>query len=175
VLLKCGTLLLHCISNGRVVEVIDLNFALSDSVSERVLGPLDQCSTLNYSYQHTSARLTRQGEGLVAMGARICFAWDATSGRINPAIRLSHQLHAELMRVYTGNHKMLPRYLARYRTTMALTLRDDRFGALMVVSSSEEMIRRLLHNVYIERWRGAEAQSDGEMSIFKTTIISPVW
>ena len=70
VLLKGGTLLLHCLGNGRVVEVIDLDFASSGPVSDRILGPLGQISTLNYSYGHgaVTAILTRQGEVLIAMG-----------------------------------------------------------------------------------------------------------
>jgi DisA bacterial checkpoint controller nucleotide-binding len=146
VLLKGGTLILHCLSNGRVVEVVDLDFASSGPVSDRVLGPLDQFSTLNYSYHHAAvtAVLTRQGEVLAAMGARICFSWDAASWRVYPAMRLSYQLHAELTRICTG--KALPRHLARQLTTIALALRDDRFGALLVVSASEEMIGRLLRN-----------------------------
>jgi hypothetical protein len=148
VLLKGGTLLLHCLSNGRVVEVVDLDFASSGPVSDRVLGPRDQFSTLNYSYHHAAvtAMLTRQGEVLVAMGARICFSWDAASWRMYPAMRLSNQLHAELTRVCTGKNKALPKHLARHITTIALTLRDDRLGTLLVVSSSEEMIGRLIRN-----------------------------
>jgi DNA integrity scanning protein DisA with diadenylate cyclase activity len=146
VLLKGGTLVLHCLSNGRSVEVVDLDFASSGPVSDRVLGPLDQFSTLNYSYHHAAvtAVLTRQGEVLVAMSARICFSWDGASWRVYPAMRLSNQLHAELTRICTG--KALPRHLARQLTTIALALRDDRFGALLVVSASEEMIGRLLRN-----------------------------
>ncbi len=96
VLLKGGTLLLHCLGNGRVVEVVDLDFASSGPVSDRILGPLDQISTLNYSYGHgaVTAILTRQGEVLVAMGARICFSWDAASWRVYPAMRLADQLCA---------------------------------------------------------------------------------
>ena len=145
VLLKGGTLLLHCLSNGRVV---DLDFASSGPVSDRVLGPLDQFSTLNYSYPHgaVTAMLTRQGEVLVAMGARICFSWDAASWRMYPAMRLSNQRCAELTRVCTGKNKARPKHLARRIATIALTLRDDRLGALLVVSSSEEMIRRPIRN-----------------------------
>ena len=148
VLLKGNTLVLHCLSNGRVVEVVDLDFTSSGPVSDRVLGPLSQFSTLNYSYRHAAvtAMLTRQGEVLVAMGARICFSWDAASWRLYPAMRLSSQLRAELTRVCTEKNKALPRHLARHIATVALTLRDDRLGALLVVSSSEEMIRRLLRN-----------------------------
>ena len=53
-------------------------------------------STLNYSYDHgaVTAILTRQGEVLVAMGARICFSWDAASWHVYPAMRLSDQLYA---------------------------------------------------------------------------------
>jgi hypothetical protein len=148
VLLQGGTLLLHCLSNGRVVEVVDLDFVSSEPVSDRVLGPLSQFSILNYSYNHAAvtAMLTRQGEVLVAMGARICFSWDAASWRIYPAMRLSNQLCAELTRVCTDKDKTLPRHLARHITTIALTLRNERLGALLVVSSSEEMIGRLIHN-----------------------------
>lgn len=148
VLLKGGTLLLHCLGNGRVVEVVDLDFASSGPVSDRILGPLGQISTLNYSYGQgaVTAILTRQGEVLVAMGARLCFSWDAASWRVYPAMRLSDQLSAELTRVCTGKGKALPRHLARHITTIALTLREDRLGALLVVSSSEEMIGRLLRN-----------------------------
>jgi DisA bacterial checkpoint controller nucleotide-binding len=148
VLLKGGTLLLHCLGNGRVVEVVDLNFASSGPVSERVLAPLGQLSILNYSYGHgaVTAILTRQGEVLVAMGARICFAWDAASWRVYPATRLANQLSAELTRICTGKGKALAKHLARHITTIALTLREDRLGALLVVSSSEEMIGRLLRN-----------------------------
>jgi DNA integrity scanning protein DisA with diadenylate cyclase activity len=125
---------------------VQLDFASSGPVSDRVLGPLDQFSTLNYSYHHAAvtAVLTRQGEVLVAMSARICFSWDGASWRVYPAMRLSNQLHAELTRICTG--KALPRHLARQLTTIALALRDDRFGALLVVSASEEMIGRLLRN-----------------------------
>jgi hypothetical protein len=150
VLLKGGTLLLHCLSNGRAVEVVDLDIASSGPISDRILGPLGQLSTLNYSYNHgaVTAMLTRQGEVLVAMGARICFSWDAASWRIYPAMHLSNQLRAELTRVCIGKGKALPRHLARHITTIALTLRDARLGALLVVSSSEEMIGRLLRNKY---------------------------
>ena len=94
VLLKGGTRLLHCLGNGRVVEVVDLDFASSGPVSDRILGPLGQISTLNYSYGHgaVTAILTRQGEVLVAMGARICFSWDTASWRVYPAMRLADQL-----------------------------------------------------------------------------------
>jgi DNA integrity scanning protein DisA with diadenylate cyclase activity len=61
-------------------------------------------------------------------------------------MRLSHPLCAELTRICTGQGKALPRQLARHLTTIVLTLRDDRLGALLVVSSSEAMIRRLLRN-----------------------------
>ena len=148
VLLKGGALVLHCLSNGRVVEVVDLDFTSPGPVSDRVFGPLNQFSTLNYSYHHAavSAMLTRQGEVLVAMGARLCFSWDAVSWRLYPALQLSNQLRTELTRVCTGKHKALPRHLARHLTTIALTLRDDRLGGLLVVSSSEEMIERLIHH-----------------------------
>ena len=63
-----------------------------------------------------------------------------------PAMRLSALLCAELTRVCTGKSKGLPRHLARHITTIALTLRNDRLGALLVMSSSEEMIRHLPHN-----------------------------
>jgi DisA bacterial checkpoint controller nucleotide-binding len=148
VLLKGGSLLLHCLGNGRVVEVVDLDFASSGPVSGRVLGPLGQVSTLNYSYGHgaVTAILTRQGEVLVAMGARICFSWDGGSWRVYPAMRLADQLRAELRSVCTGRRKTLPEHLARHITTTALTLREDRLGALLVVSSSEDMIARLIRN-----------------------------
>jgi DNA integrity scanning protein DisA with diadenylate cyclase activity len=148
VLLKGGTLLLHCLSNGRVVEVVDLDFASPGPVSDRVLGPLDQHSMLNYSYHHAAvtAMLTRQGEVIVAMGTCICFSWDPASWRVYPAMRLSNQLRTELTRVCTGKNKALAKHLARHLTTIALTLRDDRLGALLVVSPSEEMIERLIRN-----------------------------
>jgi DisA bacterial checkpoint controller nucleotide-binding len=148
VLLKGGTLVLHCLSNGRAVEVVDLDFASPGPVSDRVLGPLSQCSTLNYSYRHAAVTvvLTRQGEVLVAMGARICFAWDAASWRVYPAMRLANQLRDELAHVCTGKNKALPKDLAQHLTTIALTLRDERLGALLLVSSSEDMIGRLIRN-----------------------------
>ncbi|MEK6323156.1 MAG: hypothetical protein AABN33_15900 [Acidobacteriota bacterium] len=148
VLLKGGTLLLHCLGNGRVVEVVDLDFASSGPVPERILGPLDQISTLNYSYGHgaVTAILSRQGEVLVAMGARICFLWEGGSWRVYPALRLADQLCAELGSVCTGKGKSLPKHLARHITTIALTLREDRLGALLVVSSSEDTISRLMRN-----------------------------
>lgn len=82
VLFKGGTLLLRCLGNGRVVEVIDLASRSAGPISDRVLAPLDQVSTLNYAYGHgaVTAILTRQGEVLVAMGARICFSWDPLVG-----------------------------------------------------------------------------------------------
>jgi hypothetical protein len=140
VLLKGGTLVLHCLSNGRVVDVVDLDFASSGPVSDRVLGPLDQFSTLNYSYHHAAATaiLTRQGEGLVAMGARICFSCDAASWRPYPAMRLSNQLRAELTRVCAGKNKALPRHLARHISAIALTLRDDRLCALLGVLGRDD-------------------------------------
>jgi hypothetical protein len=143
VLLKGGTLVLHCLSNGRVVEVVDLDFASSGPMPDRTLGPLDQVSTLNYSYHRAAVTtmLTRQGEVLVAMGARICFAWDAAGWRMYPAMRLSTLLCGELTRVCTGKGKELPRHLARHITTMALTLRDDRLGAILALNTTG-VIRR---------------------------------
>ena len=157
VLLKGGALLLRCLGNGRVVEVVDLDFEPPGPPSGRALGPLDQIATLNYSYDHAAvtAILTRQGEVLVAMGARICFSWDAASWRLYPAQRscrsitrpVDEGLHRERERYY-------PRHLAQHMTTMALTLREDRLGALLVVSSSEEMIERLIRKQAGERLAG---------------------
>lgn len=148
VLLKGGSLLLHCLGNGRVVEVVDLDFASPGPVSDRVLGPLGQNSTLNYSYDHGAVTiiLTRQGEVLVAMGARICFSWDGRSWRVYPAMRLADQLCAELNDVCASEGKASPKHLARHLTTIALTLREDRLGALLVVSASEDTIARLIRN-----------------------------
>ncbi|MGD0129648.1 MAG: hypothetical protein ABSF46_30360 [Terriglobia bacterium] len=148
VLLKSGALLLHCLGNGRVVEVVDLDFASPGPVSDRVLGPLGQISTLNYSYGHEAVTviLTQQGEVLVAMGARICFSWDAAGWRLYPAMRLADQLCAQLTHVCTARGKALRRHLAQHITTIALTLREDRLGALLVVSSSEGVISRLILN-----------------------------
>jgi hypothetical protein len=148
VLLRGGALLLHCLGNGRVVEVVDLDFAASGPVPARVLGPLHQISALKYSYDHAAvtAILTRQGEVLVAMGARICFSWDATSWRLYPAQRLADHLCARLTHVCAGQGKALRKHLAQHLTTVALTLREDRLGALLVVSSSEEMINRLIRD-----------------------------
>jgi hypothetical protein len=146
--LKGGTLLIHCLGNGRVVEVVDLDVASTGPASDRVLGPLGQTSALNYSFDHGAVTviLTRQGEVLVAMGARICFSWDAAGWRVYPAKRLADQLLAHLSSLCTGKRKALPSDLARHLTTVALTLRDDRLGALLVVSSSEDMIGRLIRN-----------------------------
>jgi hypothetical protein len=148
VLLKGGALLLHCLGNGRVVKVVDLDFVPPALVSGRALGPLDQISTLNYSYDHAAVTtiLTRQGEVLVAMGARICFSWDAASWRLYPAKRLADRLCSLLTPVCAGNGKALPGHLAQHMTTIALTLREDGLGALLVVSSSEDMINRLIRN-----------------------------
>jgi DNA integrity scanning protein DisA with diadenylate cyclase activity len=93
-----------------------------------------------------TAILTRQGEVLVAMGARICFSWDAASWRLYPAQRLADHLRARLTQVCTGKGKALPGHLAQHMTTVALTLREDRLGALLVVSSSTDMISRLIRN-----------------------------
>jgi len=65
---------------------------------------------------------------------------------VYPAMRLADQLYAQLTRVCTGKGKALARHLARHITTIALTLREDRLGALLVVSSSEETIARLIRN-----------------------------
>jgi hypothetical protein len=148
VLLKGGALLLRCLGNGRVLDVVDLDFEPPRPSSGRALGPVDQIATLNYSYDHAAVTtiLTRQGEVLVAMGARICFSWDASSWRLYPAHGLADQLRALLTKVCTGKVKVLPGHLAQHMTTMALTLRDDRLGALLVVSSSEEMIERLIRS-----------------------------
>lgn len=145
VLLKGGSLLLHCLGNGRVVEVVDLDFASPGPVSDRVLGPFGQNSTLNYSYAHGAVTviLTRQGEVLVAMGARICFSWDGGSWRVYPAMRLADQLCAELGSVCANKSKASPKHLARHLTTIALTLREDRLGALLVVLASEDTTARL--------------------------------
>ena len=148
VLLQGGSLLLQCLGNGRVVEVVDLNFTPVDSVSERILAPLSQVSALNYSYGQGSVTvtLTRQGEVLVAMGARVCFSWDGSNWRVYPAIRLADQLCAALRNVFVNKHKDLPKHIARHMTTIALTLRDDRLGALLVVSPSEDVVARLIRN-----------------------------
>jgi hypothetical protein len=125
VLLKGGALLLHCLGNGRVVEVVDLDFEPPRPPSGRALGPLGQIATLNYSYDHAAvtAILTRQGEVLVAMGARICFSWDAASWRLYPAQRLADRLRALLTQVCTGKGKALPGNLSQHMTTLAHTLR----------------------------------------------------
>ena len=49
---------------------------------------------MNYSHDHSAVTtiLTRQGDVLVAMGTRICFATDAASWRMYPAMRLADQL-----------------------------------------------------------------------------------
>jgi hypothetical protein len=148
VLLKGGALLLRCLGNGRVLDVVDLDFEPPRPSSGRALGPLDQIATLNYSYDHAAVTtiLTRQGEVLVAMGARICFSWDAASWRLYPAHGLAEQLRALLTKVCTGKEKVLPVHLAQHMTTMALTLREDRLGALLVVSSSEQMVERLIRS-----------------------------
>ena len=147
VLLKGGALLLHCLGNGRVVEVVDLDF-VPPPASGRALGPLGQISTLNYSYDHAAVTiiLTRQGEVLVAMGARICFSWDSSGWRLYPAQRLADQLRGRLAQICVRRGKALPRHLARHLAIIALTLREDRQGALLVVSSSEAMINRLIRN-----------------------------
>jgi hypothetical protein len=148
VLLKGGELLLYCLGNGRVVEVVDLNFEAPRPPSGRALGPLSQIATLNYSYDRgaVTAILTRQGEVLVAMGARICFSWEAGSWRLYPAERLGDRLRCLLTQVCAGTGKASPRHLAQHMTTMALTLREDRLGALVVVSSSDETIERLIRS-----------------------------
>jgi DNA integrity scanning protein DisA with diadenylate cyclase activity len=61
-------------------------------------------------------------------------------------MRLVEDLSAELLRVCTGKGGPLTKHLAQHITTIALTLRDDRLGALIVVSSSESMIGRLIRN-----------------------------
>jgi DNA integrity scanning protein DisA with diadenylate cyclase activity len=148
VLLTGGRMLLHCLSNGRVVEVVDLDSLSPSPISERVLAPLGLIPILNYAFSRAAitAILTRQGEVLIAMGARICFARDATSWRVYPGMRLVEHLSAELLRVCSGKGGRLTKHLARHIATIALTLRDDRLGALIVVSSSESMIGRLIRN-----------------------------
>jgi DNA integrity scanning protein DisA with diadenylate cyclase activity len=61
-------------------------------------------------------------------------------------MRLADQLFDELRNVCAGNRRALAKHLARHITTTALTLREDRLGALLVVSGSEEMIARLIRN-----------------------------
>jgi hypothetical protein len=153
VLLTGGKLLLHCLRNGRVVEVVDLDSLPPSPISERVLGPLGQIPILNYAFSRAAitAILTRQGEVLVAMGARICFSWDATSWRVYPGMRLVEHLSAELLRVCTEKSGALAKHLAQHITPIALTLRDDRLGALIVVSSSESMISRLIRKRFASR------------------------
>jgi hypothetical protein len=148
VLLKGGTFLLDCLANGRVVDVVDLDFANSGPLSERVLGPLGSGSTLNYSFNHgaITVMLTQHGEVLVAMGARICFSWDGGNWRVYPAKRLNDRLCAELQTICNPNRKALPEQLAHYLSTTALTLREDGLGALLVVSRSEQVISNLILN-----------------------------
>jgi DNA integrity scanning protein DisA with diadenylate cyclase activity len=80
------------------------------------------------------------------MGARICFSWDGRSWRVHPAMRLADQLCAELGNVCATKGKASPKHLARHLTTIALTLREVRLGALLVVSASEDTIARLIRN-----------------------------
>jgi DNA integrity scanning protein DisA with diadenylate cyclase activity len=63
-----------------------------------------------------------------------------------PAKRLADQLLTQLTGICPAKRKALPAHLARHLTTTALTLRDDRLGALLVVSSSDDMIGRLIRN-----------------------------
>ena len=80
------------------------------------------------------------------MGARICFSWEAGSWRLYPGKRLADELRARLTLLCTENGKALPAHLAQHLALMALALREGRLGALLVVSSSEEMIKRLNRN-----------------------------
>ena len=88
VLLKGGALLLRCLGNGRVLDVVDFGFEdrqdhLPDGhFDHSIRSPL---STFSYDHAAVTTILTRQGEVLVAMGARICFSWDAASWRLYPA------------------------------------------------------------------------------------------
>ena len=66
--------------------------------------------------------------------------------RVYPGMRLVEHLSAELLRICSGKGGPLTKHLAQHITTIALTLRDDRLGALIVVSSSESMIGRLIRN-----------------------------
>jgi len=61
-------------------------------------------------------------------------------------MRLADQLFAELRAVCAKNRRALAKHLARHLTTTALTLREDRLGALLVATASEEMIGRLIRN-----------------------------
>lgn len=61
-------------------------------------------------------------------------------------MRLVAHLSAELLRVCTRKGGPFTKHLAEHITTIALTIRDDRLGALIVVSSSESMIGRLIRN-----------------------------
>lgn len=63
-----------------------------------------------------------------------------------PSMRLADQLRTELRSVCAGKRNALPEHLTRHITTIALTLREDRLGALFVMSSSKETISRLIRN-----------------------------
>lgn len=61
-------------------------------------------------------------------------------------MRLADQLFGHLTRARGRKGKRFQRHLAQHMTTIALTLREDRLGGLLVVSSSEDMIARLIRN-----------------------------
>jgi DNA integrity scanning protein DisA with diadenylate cyclase activity len=72
------------------------------------------------------------------------FVSPGTAGwRVYPGLRLADQLSAQLARICTDKRKALSKDLARHLTTIALTLREDRLGALLVVSPSEHTVSRL--------------------------------
>lgn len=149
VLFKGGTLLLRCLSNGRVVEVIELDNSSAAGHSDHILGSLDQIKTLSYSYDQgaVTVALSKQGEVFVSMGARICFSWDASGWRVYPAKRLFDQLLTHLSRVCDNKSDDWRKHLAHHITIIALSLREDRLGGLIIVASNENAITDLTGNM----------------------------
>ena len=68
------------------------------------------------------------------------------STRVYPAMRVADQLRTESGSVCVSKSKTSPKHLARHLTTIALTLREDRLRALLVVSAPEDTIARLVRN-----------------------------
>ena len=145
VLLKGSSHVIRCLRNGRVIDIIDLQSRQPIRMPDRIVAPRDQFATLAYSFSQggLTAALTRNGEVLISMGARMLFSWDGTGWRLYPAFALATQLLDELRLICPQSSEAHRRRLSDHLVTTALSLRDDRLGALFVVGKSDHAVSAL--------------------------------
>ena len=144
VLLKGASYVIRCLRNGRVIDFVDLN-SQNRTRPPPIIAPPDQFATLAYSFSQggLTTVLTPNGEVLIAIGVRTLFVWNASNWRLYPAHTLEARLMSELCVIWPTAKKALRKSIAGHCIISALSLRDDHFGALLVLAKDEDAVSML--------------------------------